>query len=68
MNGISDFSPLSGDPMATETIDDWAADMTKQLLKVSADRRRTLILDMTDEERDILAQWCGTGTREELAS
>lgn len=56
-----DWTALAGDPGCVETLDEWAADMTRHLLKLSADQRRRIVLDMTDDERDMLARWCGTG-------
>jgi hypothetical protein len=57
MNGISDWSPLSGDPGCDETLEEWGKAMIAQLDKMSPFRALQAMEDMTDQERDILREF-----------
>lgn len=50
----TDVTPLSGDPMCTETIDEWAEGMLAQLDKMSMPRYIQTLNEMTDDERDAI--------------
>jgi hypothetical protein len=49
-----DWTQLAGDPLCTETIDDWAQGMVAQLAKMSPRVARQTIHEMTAGEREVI--------------
>ena len=67
MNGISDWSPLSGDPGCDETLQEWAVSMLSQLGKMSDRRRAQTLRELTSDERDAIDEVYRDGMAELFA-
>jgi hypothetical protein len=57
MNGISDWSPLSGDPGCTESLDEWAESMMTQLARLDDRILFRTLHDMTEDEFDAIREF-----------
>lgn len=51
-----DWTALAGDPLCTETMDDWAADMLAQLQRMPPKQMVRTVSEMTEEERDMIRE------------
>lgn len=62
-----DWTALAGDPLCTETIQEWAVSMLSQLGKMSDRRRDQTLREMTSEERDAISEVYRDGMTELFA-